>query len=219
MNKILYYILFIILFLFSNNVFAINNKYNTENNISKAILIEDYVDRHKTKIVEFVNKYDISDNDVLNKNLDELNESIAALKKIQNINIEKNKAEEVINAVIQRIKKINTSLEKQLKIEKKAFQARLYKKKDTFARLGLQIASKIDNINKKIANNILKNNPVLSLKESKIKKILIELNKESQKLKNFWNTDYKSEKDIKDSFVKILKKIKLEINSMKNSLK
>ena len=45
------------------------------------------------------------------------------------------------------------------------------------------------------------------------------LNKESKKLKYFWKINFKSEKEIKDSFVRILKNIKREIKIMKNTLK
>lgn len=219
MNKIIYIILFTILFLFSGNVFAVDVEYNTESNIKKAILVEDYISRHKGKIDDFIKKYEIFNNTSLLKDINELDESIAALKKIQNTNIEKQKAEEIILAVIDRIKKVNESLKVQLEIEKALFEKNLQTKKEAFSKLWIKMADKINSINLKIAQNVFKNKTVLSLKESKIKQNLIVLNWESLKLKNFWSIDFKSEWEIRDSFVRILQNIKREINSMNELLK
>lgn len=219
MKKVVNYLLIIAIFIFSNNVFANNFEYNTENNIQKAILIEDYISRHKNSILDFIEKYDISNNDKINEDIKVLNESIDALKKIQDSKIEKEKAEEVLVAVLARIKNVNESLKLQLKIEKEKVDEKLKIKKIAFAKLWKQIAIKIDNINLKIANNIFKDKEVLSLKESKIKENLINLKKESSKLKNFWNMSFSSEKEIKDEFILILINIKNEINIMKESLK
>lgn len=219
MKKVVYFILLFAIFIFSNNVFAESKVYNTENNIQKAILIEDYISRHKVNILEFINKYNISNNDKLNNDIWVLKESIDALKKIQNKEIEKKQAEEVLQAVIKRIKVVNESLKVQLKVEKEKYEKKIESKKLAFSRLWKQIWAKIDNINKKIAQNIFKDKKVLSLKESQIKNILIKLNKESLKLKNFWSISFKSEKEIKESFVRILRNIKREINLMKEILK
>jgi len=135
MNKIIYSILFTLLFFFSTNIFASNIEYNTESNIKKAILFEDYISRHKGKIYNFIEKYNILNNTSLLKDINELDESIAALKKIQNINIEKQKAEEVMLAVINRIKNVNISLKIQLEIEKDLFEKKLNAKKEAFSKL------------------------------------------------------------------------------------
>ncbi|MFK7780256.1 MAG: hypothetical protein QM490_03825 [Candidatus Gracilibacteria bacterium] len=219
MNKIVYFILFTLLFLFSSNIVAGNIEYNTESNIKKALLVEDYLSRHKGKIDDFIKKYNIFNNSNLLSDLNELDESIKALKKIQNTDIEKQKAEEVILAVINRIKRVNESLKIQLEIEKDIFERNLKSKKNAFSKLGIKIANKINSINLKIAQNIFKDKQALSPKESKIKQNLIKLNKESLKLKNFGNINFKSEEEIKDVFVRILQNIKIEINSMKETLK
>ena len=219
MKKIIYFILFIMLFLSSANLITANAEYNTESNIKKAILVEDYIIRHKSKIEEFIKKYKLSENSNLTKDIEELDQSIEALRKIQNTNIEKEKAEEVMQAIIVRIKNVNESLEAKLREEKKAYMYRINIKLKAYSRLWIKLSDKIDSINIKIATNIFKNKEILSLKESKIKLNLIKLNKESQKLRNFWNINFNSEKEIKDSFIRILKNIKREITLMKTTLK
>jgi len=135
MKKIVYFILFITFFLLSTNIYAINTIYNTETNIKKAILVEDYITNHKEKIENFILKYEIKKSSILNKDINELEESIKALKKIQNTNIEKKQAEKVMQAVIIRVKNINESLKKKLKIEKNEFERKLNIKKDAYIRL------------------------------------------------------------------------------------
>jgi hypothetical protein len=218
MNKVIYFILFTLLFLSKSNIYAINIEKNTDSNIKKAILVEGYLYRHKNNIDDFILKYNLSNNTNLTKDISVIDESISALKKIQNTDIEKIKAEEVIAAVLNRIKNVNESLKIKLEVEKNLFQKKINKKKEAFLKLWLMISGKIDSINLKIAKNIFTNKNILSEKESKIKENLIKLNKESLKLKNFWNITFTSEKEIKDSFVRILQNIKIEINSMNKTL-
>jgi len=219
MKKIVYYILFILSFLSFCSVSALETEYNTETNVKKAILVEDYIVRHKWKVEEFIDKYNITNNWSLNNDIIELEESIEALKKIQNTDIHKEAAEEIIQAVIKRIKRVNENLKIKLKEEKLRFEKELNTKKNTYSKLWIKLSDKIDSINLKVAKNIFKDKTILSLKESKIKQNLINLNKESLKLRNFWNFVFTSEKEIKDSFIRILKNIKREVASMKEQLK
>jgi hypothetical protein len=135
MNKIVYFILFSLLFLFSSNIYASLIIYNTEYNVQKAILVEDYISRHKDKINDFIKKYYIANNPSLEKDINELEESILALKKIQNTSIEKQQAEEILEAVINRIKDVNESLKFKLEAEKSIFEKNLQTKKNTFSKL------------------------------------------------------------------------------------
>ncbi len=219
MKKIIYFILFILIFTFTENVFWLNIIYNTEPNIKKAILVENYIYRHKNNVTNFTIKYNIWNNKIISKNIDELNGLIIALEKIQNTNIKKERADNILQAVIKKIKKINESLKIQLKIEKDIFEKNLKSKKIAFSKLWIKISNKLDSINLLIARKIFKNKNNFSEKELQIKQNLIKLDKESLKLKNFTNTTFQSEKEIKDFFVIILQNIKIEINSMKHILK
>jgi len=218
MKKIVYFIVFILSIVSSTNVLA-GEYNNTENTITKANLIESYIQKHKLRIENFINKYNIKDTSHLQDSIKELNESITALNKIKNGEIDPNKSEEIINAIIKRIKYINEDLKRKLNTEKIAFEKTLKKKKDIYSNLWIKISEKIDDINIKIAKKVLIKNKILSEEELKVKEHLIRLNKESKKLKYFWNINFKSEKEIKDSFVRILNNIKREVNEMKKSLK
>ncbi len=218
MKKIIFNILFIILFLLPSIAFS-NNQYNTESNVKKAILVEDYIVKHKEKIKWFIIKYNLSSNNNLNNDLKKLNEAIEALQKIQNTNIEKSIAESVLKSVLVRIRNINYSLKEELKKGKIEHQRNIDKKQAIYSTLWVKIADKIDSINLKIASKIFKNKDVLSLRESNIKKNLIKLNNESKKLRYFSYYSFSSEQEIKKAFVKILQNIKNEVNVMKSTLK
>jgi len=217
MKKIVYFIIFILSILSINNVLAAT--YNNENIIKKAVLIEDYIKKHKIRIEDFIQKYNIKDTSYLKESINELDESIIALNKIKNSEIPIEQSEKIIQTILKRIKDINDKLKDKLYIEKNNFDNRLKSTRNEYSILWNKISNKINDINIKIAKNIFKNDRVLTLKESNIKKSLIKLNKESKKLKYFWHINFKSEKEIKNSFIRILNNIKRELNLMNTYLK
>ncbi len=216
MKKIIYFIIFMFVLGTSTLVQASEDSQN--NSIKKAILIETYIKKHKTRIEQFIKKYNIKDLSYLEDDIKELNESIKALNKIKTSEIPINDSDEIIKAILKRIKSVNENLKKQLSIEKNKFENNLKKKKYIYSKLWIKISNKIDNINIKIVKTILIKNKTTKLKESNIRNHLIKLNKESKKLKYFWKINFKSEKEIKDSFVRILNNIKREVNLMKKTL-
>jgi len=216
MKKIVSIILFTLFIIQHNSVIA---EYNQDISISKAILVETYIIKHKERIKNFIKKYKIQNSKTLENDIKELDESIIALAKIKNWKIISSQSEDIINAIIQRIKIINENLKINLNKQKLHFEHNLKKKKKSYSLLWLKISKKIDAINIKIAKALLKTKNTNISEKNKIKNHLIKLNKESKKLKYFWNINFKSEKEIKDSFVRILNNIKREVNEMKKSLK
>ncbi|MCD5385375.1 hypothetical protein LRZ95_01770 [Candidatus Gracilibacteria bacterium] len=216
MKKIIYFLLFSLVISISNTVYASKNQ---DNIIKKAVLVENYIKKHKEKIEKFIDKYDIKDSKYIKNNIKELNESILALNKIKNSQISNEKSEEIIKTILKRIKYINENLKEKLIIEQQLFEKKLKRKKEIYSRLGDKLSNKIDQINIKIIKSIYSNNKISNEKKEKIKNNLMRLNKESKKLKYFGKINFKSEKEIKDSFVRILKNIKREVKIMKNTLK
>ncbi len=216
MKKIIYFLLFSLVISISNTVYASKNQ---DNIIKKAVLVENYIKKHKEKIEKFIDKYDIKDSKYIKNNIKELNELILALNKIKNSQISNEKSEEIIKTILKRIKYINENLKEKLIIEQQLFEKNLKRKKEIYSRLWDKLSNKIDQINIKIIKSIYSNNKISNEKKEKIKNNLMRLNKESKKLKYFWKINFKSEKEIKDSFVRILKNIKREIKIMKNTLK
>jgi len=123
MKKIVYFIIFILSILSVNNVLA--SEYNNENIIKKAVLIEDYIKKHKIRIEDFIQKYNIKDTSYLKESINELDESIIALNKIKNSEIPIEQSEKIIQTILKRIKDINDKLKDKLYIEKNNFDNRL----------------------------------------------------------------------------------------------
>lgn len=217
MKKIIW-IIISIFYLSITNTYSNNIEYNTESNIQKAILIEDYVIKHKERINKIIENYEIKWNSSLNDDLEILNESINELRKAENINIEKEKAENIMKNVLEKIKKVNDSLKEKLKIEKEKYEKRILLKKQAYAELWKKIAYKINNINLMIAKKITNKDEDLTSNELKLKNNLINLNRENQKLMNFWNLEFNSEKEIKETFIQILRNIKTEVILMKKTI-
>jgi hypothetical protein len=133
MKKIVYFIILSLVIFSSKAAYA--DEYNQENTIQKAILIEDYIKKHKIRIEEFIEKYEISDTSYLQNDIKVLDESIKALNKIKNSEIKNEKSEEIIQAILKRIKLINEELKEKLNYEKLNFEKRLKTKKDIYSSL------------------------------------------------------------------------------------
>jgi hypothetical protein len=81
MKKIVSIILFTLFIIQHNSVIA---EYNQDISISKAILVETYIIKHKERIKNFIKKYKIQNSKTLENDIKELDESIIALAKIKN---------------------------------------------------------------------------------------------------------------------------------------
>ena len=215
MKKIFTFLCIALLFLSFSTVWAIDN----ESNSKKVGLIEDYISKHKLNIEELIDKYQITNNPIIDENVLILNQSLEAVQKLKQETYDDNKVENVLQDIIKRVKQVNSSLKEELKYERRKFEIKLAQKQEVYNTLWKKLSSKIYDINLRVAKKIFKNKTVLSLKESNIKLHLINLNQESIKLKNFWQINFRSQKEMRDAFASILANIKTEVNIMKKELK
>lgn len=215
MKKIFTFLCIALLFLSFSTVWAIDN----ESNSKKVGLIEDYISKHKLNIEELIDKYQITNNPIIDENVLILNQSLEAVQKLKQETYDDNKVENVLQDIIKRVKQVNSSLKEELKYERRKFEIKLAQKQEVYNTLWKKLSSKIYDINLRVAKKIFKNKTVLSLKESNIKLHLINLNQESIKLKNFWQINFRSQKEMRDAFASILANIKTEVNLMKKELK
>ena len=72
------------------------NQENTEENIKSAQIIEKYFIKYKNDLEAYRNDYDLKDDVILRKNIDEIQTIIFQLRKIQTNKIEKSIAESII---------------------------------------------------------------------------------------------------------------------------
>ncbi|MBT3727035.1 hypothetical protein HOG21_05110 [bacterium] len=128
--KKIFIIFFIFISFFSSYVYA----NNTEENIKKAVLVENYITNQKEKIEEYIIKYSIY-NKTINYNISELDNLIKILKSIQNKNIEKDKAEKMLIKILKKIKSVNNELKILLKKEKDLYNKEFIKKLNLYSEL------------------------------------------------------------------------------------
>lgn len=192
--------------------------YSNKTNIEKTVLIEKYLIDHKNKIEKFAEKYNMEEDIDLKENLERINYLINSLNKIQANDIWYNNEKLAINTILNEIKSINEELKILLKKKKDIVEEKIDRKLKQYSEIWIKISKKLDEMSEKINKKYIKWKSPLSLKESKIKKSLEGLNEVSKNLKNFSHIKFSSEEEIQTSFLRILKKIKIEVQTLKIAL-
>ena len=188
-------------------------------NIAKAVLIEKYLINHKEKIELFSKKYFLEDDEEIKVKLERISSLIKYLEKIQVNKLENEKVELAILTILKEIKTINKELKDILIIKKQEFDDKLDEKKEYYWKLWKKLALELNKINVSLSNKGLKDKKILTLKESKLKNALIQLEKEEIKLNNFDKIKFNSENELKQAFLRTLLSIKKEMKIIRENIK
>lgn len=183
----------------------------------KIELIEDYITKHKRKIELFAKKYEIKNNKQLNASINDLSDMIIILRKLKNNSLEQPRIDEIVQKIVEKLKQINWELKPILKDSKEVFEQKLHKKSQQYSFLWAKVWEQLDRLIKNTIENLNKKNLAHSQKKNIIT-ALINLEKESKKLKNFQNIPFSNQKEMKDWFLRILKNIKRELLNVKKIL-
>jgi len=220
MKKVFFTILSICLyatFSQSTQTFAVEKNTNTSY-YTQFDLLETYLTKHKQKILLFKEKYNIKDNSQLDVLLNEIENLTIISKKIKSKNLEWYNNSEISAHIVKRIKFINEELKILLVEEKRKYQINLRKKHDVYSNIWVKAWNHLINIIEKLANTVTKSDIAIE-KKMKIVIHLKNLQKNSKKLRDFWNTQYDSENKIQEEFISILKEIRDDMWSIKKILK
>ena len=191
------------------------NQENTEENIKSAQIIEKYFIKYKNDLEAYRNDYDLKDDVILRKNIDEIQTIIFQLRKIQTNKIEKSIAESIIWEARERVKDMIRSLNSYLKNITEVIQedTRIYQ--DSISLVLLKISEKLDliiwNYEKKFWDK-----RIFSARENQIKSHLKILSIENKKLKNFSKFYFRNKKALISNLKWILIKIRSEISNIKS---
>lgn len=218
MKKIVKILIIMCLLPIYNLTSAFDEYIYTNNNKEKSILIEKYLIEHKQKIINFTIKYDVINDIEINKNIEKINFLIESLQKIQYNNIEKDREDLIINTILNEIKKINELLKIQLKDRKDNYENRIENKKNQYSNLWIKLASSIDRIIKSFDYLNKIESYKLTSNENQLKKSVKNLNDLSTILKLFSKINFDNEKDIEDTFLKIILEIRKEMNVIKQNI-
>lgn len=218
MQKVLLLALFIISFFQVPYISAESTNDSQKEIILRAELIQKYIVQHKENIQNFIDEYNIKNNISLDRKLQELNTFSILIYKIQTWQIKWNNAKKSINQILTGIKRINEEFKWLLKKEKEIFENKLIKRKVLYSKVWLQLSQKLDQINIQIAKKVLDWKTNLSDREKQLRIHMIRLNNESKKLQNINNIPFKSEQEIKQAFIRILKNIRREMLGIKETI-
>ncbi len=227
MKKIIFYIFFLTILLFTEKVGAISyyddfnlnlnpTVSNTENNINWARLIEKYLSNLKNELEIFNTKYDIKWDKETGDFFKKIDKMILSLRKIQTISIEKNIAEDIMRSIINELKTLNPKIKSYLKNKKILIEIETNKVKNNYSNYSEKLSKSL---------NIFTNDLTKKLNKSENKNIetilehIKNLERENKKLLNFKNISFNNPSEIKSSFMRILNNIKKEINEIKILIK
>ncbi len=204
--------IFTLIILFSlniNYIYAYNDTYN-EQSIN---LIESYIYQLKSQINLLVKKYNI-DEVKLDNDLKNINNLLLALNKIDKKSYNAEEYNKIMNIIFDKLKKNKDSIKNILKKEKENYEKNYNQKKSLYERFWTKINIELNTIIKKYYN-VYQKKKVLKKEDNEIIQILKNLSDENLKLKNFKNISFSSTVEMKYSFARILKNIKIEIISLK----
>lgn len=220
MKKVFFTILCICLhstFFQSTQTFASEN--NTQSQYyTQFDLLETYLTKHKQKILLFKEKYNIHTNSQLDVLLDEIENLTIISKKIKSKKLEWYNNSEISAHIVKRIKYINEELKLILVEEKRKYQIKLRKKHEIYSNIWIKAWNHLINIIEKLANTVTQSDIAIE-KKMKIVIHLKNLQKNSKKLRDFWNKQYDNEDKIQQEFIYILKEIRDDMWSIKKILK
>lgn len=191
---------------------------NNKSTYTQFDLLETYLTKHKQKIVLFQEKYYINWNKDLDILLTEIENLILISKKIKNKKIEWYNHKEISSHIVKRIKIINSKLEYILTQEKKLYQINLKKKKEIYSNIWVKAGNQLIKIIEKLVNRVTQSDISIE-KKMKIIIHLKNLQKNSQKLRDFKNNDFSNEINMQESFIFILREIRDDMSTIKKILK
>ena len=181
--------------------------------IQKAELIGKYISEHRQKIVLFAEKYSLQWNVRVRENISQLDSLLEHIEQIKNKKIDPVIAEKAMIEIVKQIKTINNSLQYILRDEKESFELQLQKAQQKYQILWEKLSTILGQVILKIISDFWDTSN-LSEKERRIVPHLKNLEWESQKLKNIGQIQFQNEEEIKQSFLRVLKNIKREIQSI-----
>ena len=181
-------------------IFSIINTVKAETEIDKLELIERYIVNYKKNISLVVAKYEIKDNKDIKDTTDSLNFLLEIISKVKDSNMSEQEKERVVKFLTKNLKEINWKSKETLKKWKEDFDKKVKQIQESYSKLWL---------NKEIHNT----------KESILKENLNRIAEISRELKDFWEINFNSEKEIKTYFKNIIQDIRRELLKLKENIK
>lgn len=219
MKKLAKILLILLWITYFNTAYMVEeDPYVWKSNIEKTILMWKYLNWHRENIINFANKYELLDDEDINKYIEKIDFLIDSLNKIQSNNFDKDREDLLISTILNEIKKTNEQLKVVLIIKKNNFEKDIKVKKEMYSKIANKLSIKILEIHNLLYNDELKNKKILSENEVRLKNALNKIENLSKRLKYFSYIEFEKPSQIKDEFLYILKQIKEQINIIKKNM-
>lgn len=212
----------------ANTVFAVNysdSLWSSSSNYERisattlweAALLQTYVLRYRDNTSDLYNSYSSDESTVMkwaNKTLTEMSK---ALTKIQNESLDPTTAKKVMKEIVWDLKTLNIKMKIYLGQERDKYDRELLNKKFQYEKIASQISKILDELINGHTKKLI-NIEVLSSNQKKLVQILVAIQKENTKVKDFKNIVFKNEAEMKNYFKNIIENLRRDIKSMKNYL-
>ena len=199
-------------------IFSIINTVKAENEIDKLELIERYIVNYKKNISLVVAKYEIKDNKDIKDTTESLNFLVEIISEVRDSNMSEQEKERVVKFLTKNLKEINWKSKETLKKWKEDFDKKVKQIQESYSKLWLKISWQLDFFIQKI-HKLKLNKEILNSKESILKENLNRIAEISRELKDFWEINFNSEKEIKTYFKNIIQDIRRELLKLKENIK
>ena len=214
MKKIL---TFLLLFLSFFNIYTNYSLVYAENEWEQIELIEISIKNLKRNLRNIMRKYKIKE-EKLNKIIDYLNELIDWIKKVKKSNLNSEDKEKVIKHLNKSLKNINNEIKETLKVwrEKRFNETRTFQQpyNKLWRKFFNEVIIIINNI-----NSTRLNKKILNLKESILKSNIEKLKEKAILLRDFENSNFYTEEEIKSNFKDLILDFKKAIIIVLENLK
>lgn len=214
MKKIL---TFLLLFLSFFNIYTNYSLVYTENEWEQIELIEVSIKNLKRNLRNIIRKYKIKEKK-LEKIIDSLNDLIDWINKTKESNLKSEDKEKVIKHLNKSLKNINNEIKETLKVwrEKRFSETRIIQQ--PYNKLWRKFFNEVIIIINDINSTHL-NKKILNLKESILKSNLEKLKEKAILLRDFWNSSFYTEEEIKSNFKTLIWDFKKAIIVVLENLK
>lgn len=185
--------------------------------ISEISLLQTYVLRYKDKINDTYSIYSKNPSSIIiraNNTLEEMNEALSIL--LQS-NLWTNNTEKVMKEIINDLKTLNSRLKVYFQQEKDTFDQNMANKKIQYQKIWDQISQILDKLIDSQTQRLLKIKE-LSSNDKKLIQILLSIQSENTKIKEFKNIRFESEATMKIYFQNIIKKLRQDLKDTKKYL-
>lgn len=214
MKKIL---TFLLLFLSFFNIYTNYSLVYAENEWEQIELIEVSIKNLKRNLRNIIRKYKIKE-EKLDKIIDSLNDLIDWINKVKESNLKSEDKEKVIKHLNKSLKNINNEIKETLKVwrEKRFSEIRIIQQ--PYNKLWRKFFNEVIMIINDI-NSTRLNKKILNLKESILKSNLEKLKEKAILLRDFWNSSFYTEEEIKSNFKTLIWDFKKAIIVVLENLK